>query len=59
MYEQKLTGKQRYRMNDNREIVLQIQVEEIYFDKFWKYEYKWRDARLEDLTIYDILPEDC
>lgn len=53
MYEKRLTLKRRYRMNKNGELVLQVQVEEIWFDGFWKTEYKWRDAKIEDLTIFE------
>lgn len=34
MWEKRLTGKRRFRVNDNGEIVLQVQVEEIWFDGF-------------------------
>jgi hypothetical protein len=53
MYEKRLASKHRFRINDNKELVLQVLEEETWFDGLWKSEYIWRDAKVEDLTIME------
>ena len=46
-----LTGKSRHRVNANGELILQIEEETVDTPPFW------RDAKVEDLTARNSIPE--